>query len=81
MASNSDTSVDASVFPVAGCRLFILARPEEWDVWVGVLCMCGLQEVENSATKLVFKACKCDCVQPLLQALHWLLQRHYTTLL
>ena len=72
MASNSDTSVDASVFPVAGCGLFILARPEEWGVWVGVLCVCGLQKVQNSATKLFFKACKRDHVQPLLQAPHWL---------
>ena len=30
------------------------------------------QKVQNSAAKLVFKACKCDHVQPLLQALRWL---------
>ena len=50
----------------SGCPLDLLSR---------------LQKVQSFAAKLVFKACKRDCVQPLLQALHWLLQRYYTTLL
>ena len=31
-----------------------------------------LQKVQNSAARLVFKACKHEHVKPLLQKLHWL---------
>ena len=42
---------------LSGCPLYILRR---------------LQEVQSSATKLVFKSHRHDHVRPLLQALHWL---------
>ena len=43
---------------LSGCPLYILRR---------------LQKVRNSAAKLVFKSRRRNHVQPLLQALHWLL--------
>ena len=43
---------------LSGCPLYPLSR---------------LHKVQNSAAKLVFKVCKHDHVQPLLQAPHWLL--------
>ena len=55
------------------------ARENRKDLWCMILFMIIyvhliiINKVQNSATKLVFKAHKRDYVQSLLQALHWLL--------